>query len=134
MKRLCQAALVTCCTIAGLPVAAEEHEILILRYGYYPEVLYVSPGDTIKFINQGPNWARIYSNNPYGGDADDYFDCDPDDGEVGWYTGWIPKYGSATVTVSACMQNEIEAPNIWQYQTYNGYNEAWIVFGDAPRG
>lgn len=140
MANVMKAALIAACAISGQAVTAEEHDLLILRYGYYPERIYVSPGDTIKFDNQSPNWARIESRDPYDNYEDyDHDDpCDDDDhyagSQDGWATSWIPRYSSTTVTVTSCIEDEIEAPIVWQYSTYNGYNEGWISFGNAPTG
>lgn len=122
------------------PSQAEVHDLVILRYGYLPEVLYVQPGDTIRVHNQGPNWARLFSanaNDNYSG----YNYSDPcsnpsafQGSRDGWWTNWIPYNGTLSFTVWSCMETEIEAPDIWQYYYYNGYNEAYIVFGEAPRG
>lgn len=140
MAKMIQAALIAACAISGQAVTAEEHEVLILRYGYYPETIYVSAGDTIKFINESPNWARVLSNNAYD-DYSNYNSSNPcanpnsySGSQDGWATSWIPKYGSTTITVTSCMEDEIEAPSVYQYTTYNSYNEAWIVFGSAPTG
>ncbi|ETX30189.1 cupredoxin domain-containing protein [Roseivivax isoporae] len=32
---------------------AEEHEVLMLGFGYFPEVIHPVPGDTIRFVNAG---------------------------------------------------------------------------------
>lgn len=35
------------------PLHAEEHYVLLLDTGYFPDVVYPDAGDTIKFVNQG---------------------------------------------------------------------------------
>lgn len=137
MKTILGASLLTCLTFAGQFAAAEEHEVLILRYGFYPETVYVSPGDTIKFINESPNWASVQSN-----DADDNYanysgNCDAQTfagSSDGWMTGWIAVNGSTTITVSECMDTTLMPPNVYNYTTYTGYNYGWITFGNAPTG
>ena len=147
MKNLMKAALVFGCALSGNAAFAEDHEIRILRYGYFPERVYVDVGDTITFINESPNWAYITSNDAYddtsnyvSSDPCDYEDSDNDGNDEysgsqdGWSTSWIAKNATRTITVYACMEDEIEAPNIWQYNVYTSYNEAWIVFGNPDTG
>jgi len=147
MKNLLKAALVFGCSVSGNAAFAAEHIIEILRYGYFPERVFVSEGDTITFVNKSPNWAYITSNNAYDNysnyvstDPCDYLDGDGDGNKEysgsqdGWATNWIAKNASRSITVYACMEDEIEAPNIWQYNVYNSYNEAYIVFGSADTG
>ncbi len=140
MKLLLKAAAIAASVVGAQAAFAEVHEVEVLRYGYFPEKIYVQPGDQIKFINRSPNWVRVLSNNPYDNYSSyNYSDpCSYPSGyqysEDGWATGWIAKNNSATITVTSCMENEIEAPSIYQYNYYDGYNEAYIVFGDAPSG
>ncbi len=50
------AALITCAT--G-PVAAESYEVMIMEYGFFPEVSYVQEGDQLIFINMSGLTRRI---------------------------------------------------------------------------
>lgn len=42
-------------------VAAEEHTIFFLGDGFFPEVSYVKPGDTVRFINNSTATMNIVS-------------------------------------------------------------------------
>ncbi len=50
------AALITCAT--G-PVAAESYEVMIMEYGFFPEISYVQEGDQLTFINMSGVTRRI---------------------------------------------------------------------------
>lgn len=137
MKTIVSAMTFTLLALAGQSATAAEHEVLILRYGFYPETTYVQPGNTIKFVNESPGWAKVQSNDPvdnypsYTGNCDSNTFAGSSDG---WTTDWIAKYSSETVTVLACSDTKIAPPSIDGYTTYTDYNNGWIVFGNAPTG
>ncbi|MFZ5964952.1 cupredoxin domain-containing protein [Thalassococcus sp. BH17M4-6] len=39
--------------VVATPSQAEEHYVVMLDTGYFPDVVYPEPGDTIRFYNQG---------------------------------------------------------------------------------
>ena len=58
MHRLIKAVplLVSC---LAAPAFAAEHEVIIVRGGYFPETIYAAPGDTIRFVNANGASALI---------------------------------------------------------------------------
>mmetsp|Transcript_22396 Transcript_22396/g.35979 ORF Transcript_22396/g.35979 Transcript_22396/m.35979 type:complete len:116 (-) Transcript_22396:2411-2758(-) len=50
----------------GTTAAATEHSILILPDAYFPQVTYIEPGDTVRFINaSGSNQSIVAKNNDW---------------------------------------------------------------------
>ncbi len=49
-RTICVAALVGAAGFSTAAVAA-EHEVLMLGTGYFPEIIHVQPGDTVRFVN-----------------------------------------------------------------------------------
>ncbi len=137
MKNLLKIATIAGAMLAGSAAQAVEHEVIILRYGYFPETIYVSTGDTIKFINGSPNWAYIVSHDAYDNYSNYEGDCDTSTfagSQDGWSTPWIYIGGTHTVTVTACMEDQMLRPEIWNYYEYDNYNNGWINYGSAPTG
>jgi len=151
MKKMMTAAIAAMSTLIGSAAAAEVHDILILRYGYYPNKVYVKAGDQIRFINRSPNWAHIRTKNAWDNynwynwsnpcQTNSYGQTAFSGSRDGWQTSWMPIGGQITVNIYSCMETELEAPMIWNYNGsysnsnyYNSFNEGYIVFGDAPRG
>lgn len=44
----------------ALPAQAAEHEVLILAGGFYPEITYVQPGDSVTFVNTDQRPRRVF--------------------------------------------------------------------------
>ena len=143
MQTVLKSALGALLALTGTSALAVDHEIRMERYGYFPKTIYVQAGDTITFVNNTPNWARIYSsdsndnysgydwNNPcawmtsgtakqYNGSGD------------GWSLSWMSKGSSKTIEVSSCMETTIYPPYIYQYSYDDTKYRAEIVFGSAP--
>ena len=96
-----------------------------------------APGDTIKFINQSPNWASVQSNDPDDNYSNYSGNCDAETfagSSDGWATDWISINGSTTITVTDCMDTTLLPPKVYNHTTYNGYNYGWVEFGNAPNG
>lgn len=141
MKKLLTSLALACCATSA---TAEVHELQILRYGYFPERVYVQPGDTIRIVNKSPSWAKVASKDP----SDNLSGYNPEDrcainpstnsyyfngSRDGWYrSAWVPVDGHFDIVVDSCIETEIEAPEIYNLTRYDGYNEAYIVFGEAP--
>ncbi len=143
MNKLLSTVLAT--TLAVLPLAASaqstEHRVRIEKRGYFPQVIHVQPGDTIRFVNKSGNWARLYSEN----DNDNYSGynsndpCNTDsDGNYyfagsrdGWSTGWISNNNSTVVTIHACTEIDLRSPYVYQYGGDNDFYRGEISF-DAP--
>jgi len=148
MQTVLKYALGALLTLTGSSAIAEDHEVRMERYGYFPNTIYVQPGDTITFVNRTPNWAQVFSydsndnnsgydwNNPCGylignesgSDVQKRFGGDGD----GWSIGWFSKGSTRTIDVTECMETEILAPYIWQYSFNANKFRANIVFGEAP--
>ena len=47
----------------GSAAVAAEHEILILADGYFPQITYLNPGDTVHFFNDTGTSQSIISKN-----------------------------------------------------------------------
>ena len=47
----------------GSAAVAEQHVILIMSDGYFPQTTYMSPGDTVEFINVSATNQSIISEN-----------------------------------------------------------------------
>lgn len=139
-------------TAIGLPATAAvaqstEHHVRVERNGFFPQPLYVQPGDTIRFENVSPNWVRIWSEDPQDDfasyDANDPCDVnDPDGDNVAEYEGekdgfnvpWFNVGQSVTITVTACMETRFFQPEVWQWNFDGGRRIDLIVFGEAPTG
>lgn len=59
MERNLIAAAAACLTFVGAPASAAEHEIMVMREGYFPTVTYLNAGDTIRFTNNAGSGARV---------------------------------------------------------------------------
>ncbi|ETX13982.1 copper-binding protein, plastocyanin/azurin family [Roseivivax halodurans JCM 10272] len=73
MSRLIKAAPLLAAALAA-PAFAAEHEVIIVRGGYFPETIYAAPGDTIRFVNAGGATATIAATD--GSWASDLIDVD----------------------------------------------------------
>lgn len=73
-------------TVAALSVAsaaaAKEHTVLVLPDAYFPQITYLNPGDTVRFINMSGGEHNIIAK------------------DSAWELGPIPDQGEATVNVS----------------------------------
>lgn len=56
--------LVVVAVLSTTPVAAaEDHVILIMSDGYFPQITYMSPGDRVEFLNVSASNQTIISEN-----------------------------------------------------------------------
>jgi len=146
MKRMALAALLALPATAGLAQGV-THTVIVERYGFFPQPVYVQPGDTIVFENRAPNWTRIWSedsNDNMGGysfnDPCDTLDPDGDNqpeysgARDGFNTPWFNVGQTRTITVTACMETRFFEPEVWQYSFDNNARIDLIVFGHAPTG
>lgn len=63
MKRIFSAAAVLFALSLGPAKAAEDHVILIMSDGYFPQTTYLSPGDTVEFVNASTTNQTIVAEN-----------------------------------------------------------------------
>ena len=61
MKRAISILAVTTALFAASPAAATEHTILILPDAYFPQITYVTSGDTVRFVNMSGGTHDIIS-------------------------------------------------------------------------
>lgn len=71
----------------GSAAIAAEHEILILSDGYFPQITYLSSGDSVLFINESATDQSIISKND------------------SWTLGPIPPNGTETLVFTKGDQN-----------------------------
>lgn len=81
------AATAVALTCAAGPASAENYEVLMMDYAFFPEISYVVAGDTITFTNMSGITRVIQSRNG------------------SWATPEIPDGGQATLFVAQGMQN-----------------------------
>lgn len=124
---------------------AEVHDVLILRYGYFPAEINLNPGDEIRFINKSPNWVRVFSKE-HSDNLPDYRYNEPcrteedttylgyQGDQDGWFTNWIPKGGEVKITINECSEKVMRAPSVYNYNYYEGYNNGTISFEPADNG
>ena len=141
MHKIKKAAAVAALTLFGGAASADIIDVRLEQYGFFPDKIYVQVGDTIRFTNHTWNWARVYSY-----DSNDNLSgysyslpCQANDGQNnfngeldGWSTGWISQGSSVTVTVSACMETQLLAPYVYNYNYYVNNHQARIIYGEAP--
>ena len=63
MKRAISVVAAVATMSLGSAAAAEQHVILIMSDGYFPQTTYMSPGDTVEFINVSATNQTIISDN-----------------------------------------------------------------------
>ena len=121
MKQLRNITLALYISATALSAQSADNEVFITSKGYFPEVIYMNVGDTIKFENMSGRSARIryYSNG--------WVDLMP----------WTSNNASRTITMTSSILNKISnalpAPQI---SSNNGYytanNGAQLSFVTAP--
>lgn len=63
MKQAISVVAVMATMSIGSAAAAEEHVILIMSDGYFPQITYMVPGDTVEFLNVSATDQSIISKN-----------------------------------------------------------------------
>ena len=64
------------------PLIAEEHMVVVTGFSYFPEIVYVQPGDTVLFINKSGTDQTVFAR----------------DGS--WVVGPLPNNGEASLTIT----------------------------------
>ncbi|MEL6450157.1 MAG: hypothetical protein AAFQ19_02775 [Pseudomonadota bacterium] len=104
-------------TLATLTTAtaahAAEHTILILPDAYFPQITYLTAGDTVHFENASGGSHNIVAKND------------------SWELGPIPNDGQVTITVPAGMQTTFYAKDL-QDENGNFLVEGRMSFSPAP--
>lgn len=71
--------------LAATTAMAEEHEILLVEGGFFPEITYLTAGDTVLFTNVTDGPENVVA------------------ADASWSTLEIPSNGSQTIAVTAAM-------------------------------
>ncbi|GGX52001.1 hypothetical protein GCM10007385_20830 [Tateyamaria omphalii] len=114
MKRAMQIGAVLATLTAATAVSAAEHEILILPDAYFPSVLYLDEGDTVKFTNLTGAEHNIISKNE------------------SWALGPIADQGSVTMIVDQNVQTTFYDADAVSEEDGSYLVEGNMSFGEAP--
>lgn len=63
MKHAITGVATTLVLSTGSIAAAEEHVILVMSDGYFPQITYITPGDSVEFLNVSASNQTIVSKN-----------------------------------------------------------------------
>jgi len=110
-------------TAIATPAAAEEHEVIMLGVSFFPRVVYVDAGDTVRFVNESGETQYI----------------------KGWHDTWafgpIDAGTESTMTVPDGLQGYFigTTDEDASYKDFNGEDEptaadGQLHFGAAPLG
>lgn len=140
MTRLSTLLLATAMALPAAGALAEEHLVSIERYGYYPAKVYVQDGDTIRFVNNSPNWVSIYTTD-YSDNLLGYLTDNPcsnpsafSGSTDGFNIPWFSVGQERVIDVTSCIETQFYSPYIHQYSFNSSQRHNLIVFGTAPNG
>ncbi|WP_299698754.1 hypothetical protein [uncultured Tateyamaria sp.] len=114
MKRAMQIGAVLATLAAATAVSAAEHEVLILPDAYFPSVVYLDEGDTVKFTNLTGSEHNIISKHE------------------SWALGPIADQGSMTMVVEQGVQTTFYDANAISEEDGSFLVEGNLSFADAP--
>lgn len=114
MKRAMQIGAVLATLTAATAVSAAEHEILILPDAYFPSVLYLDEGDTVKFTNLTGAEHSIVSKNE------------------SWALGPIADQASVTLVVEQGIQTTFYDANAISEEDGSFLVEGNMSFAEPP--
>lgn len=114
MKRAMQIGAVLATLTAATAVSAAEHEILILPDAYFPSILYLDDGDTVKFTNLTGVEHNIVSKHG------------------SWAIGPIADQGSVTMLIEQGVQTTFYDADAVSEEDGSFLVEGRMSFADAP--
>lgn len=114
MKRAMQLGALVATLTAATAASAAEHEILILPDAYFPSVLYIDDGDTVKFTNLTGAEHNIVAKND------------------SWAIGPIADQGSATMVMEQGTQTTFYDADAVSEEDGSFLVEGKMSFGEAP--
>ena len=114
MKRMMQAAAVLATLTTATAAAAAEHEILILPDAYFPSILYIDDGDTVKFTNLTGVEHNIVAKNS------------------SWALGPIADQSTVTMVMEQGTQTTFYDADAVSEEDGSFLVEGRMSFGDAP--
>ena len=114
MKRAMQISAVLATLTAATAVSAAEHEILILPDAYFPSILYIDDGDTVKFTNLTGSEHNIVAKNDK------------------WFLGPIAAQTSVTMVMEQGTQTTFYDADAVSDEDGSFLVEGRMSFGDAP--
>lgn len=114
MKRAMQIGAVLATLTAATAVSAAEHEVLILPDAYFPSVLYIDEGDTVKFTNLTGTEHNIVSKH------------------ASWALGPIADQGSVTMIVEQGVQTTFYDADAVSEEDGSFLVEGNLSFAAAP--
>lgn len=115
MKKLAFAATMT--AFGAQSAAAEEHVVIITGSSFFPQVTYVDPSDTVRFVNESSTTQSI-------------------NGQDGnWEVLNIPNGGAATLTIVEGMKNQYTGDGFTSAETGETITPTGsISFANPPLG
>ncbi|WP_299614759.1 hypothetical protein [uncultured Tateyamaria sp.] len=114
MKRAMQLGAVLATLTAATAVSAAEHEILILPDAYFPSILYIDDGDTVKFTNLTGVEHNIVSKH------------------ASWAIGPIADQGTVTMVMEQGVQTTFYDADAVSEEDGSFLVEGNLSFGAAP--
>ncbi|WP_299045971.1 hypothetical protein [uncultured Tateyamaria sp.] len=114
MKRAMQFGAVLATLTAATAVSAAEHEILILPDAYFPSILYLDEGDTVRFTNLTGTEHNIISKHG------------------SWALGPISDQASVTMVVDETVQTTFYDADNLSEEDGSYLVQGNISFADAP--
>lgn len=112
--------------MAAQPAFAVEHEVWVEYKGFFPKIIHVSEGDTIRFINKS-YWPLLIKTSDPNDNYSGYDSSDPCDNSSSyagstddWITSQFSPGNSIVVEVTACMETSFRGP--YYYGGYDSYS------------
>ncbi|MBY5934203.1 hypothetical protein KUV51_14435 [Tateyamaria omphalii] len=114
MQRMMQIGAVMATLTTATAVSAAEHEILILPDAYFPSILYIDDGDTVKFTNLTGSEHNIIAKNS------------------SWTIGPIADQASFTMVMEQGTQTTFYDADAVSEEDGSFLVEGRMSFGEAP--
>ncbi|KIC50936.1 hypothetical protein [Tateyamaria sp. ANG-S1] len=114
MQRMMQIGAVLAMLTTATAVSAAEHEILILPDAYFPSILYIDDGDTVKFTNLTGSEHSIVAKND------------------SWAIGPIADQASVSMVVEKGTQTTFYDANAVSEEDGSFLVEGRMSFAEAP--
>lgn len=103
MKKISTLFAAAVISVVSTAAMSENYHVVVHKYGYYPDISWVQPGDTITFVNRMGRTARIWA-----------------DGSP--ITSYIGNNSTRTVTLNS-VPDQFDAP--YFYAGYDRYDRQY---------